>query len=335
MTSYGFRLFQLELVRRDGRTPQPWVYDKDGQQFSRSAELLRLLTAKCTVVERGLPLGPDARPLTDAERRTRPVFTIERIDALGPSIFLEIRYGRHRDEDVGLPIADDSGVAVDLTDIAPTRRYRIGIFPPSTGTRGVLAVEAISRACPSKYLVRWARSWAQEHALTDPAQDSQDWHKVTARAAMDPGLLENYLQQAEAQTIFLVQRHETASRRRDTERFRIEAAVLSNQSESVMTRVGDAIVAEAADEDADAQFASDLGEILGHGIEELDIDDGWVVVDIPAVGRQQISPSRIPEIFVYPIDNERPSDQRFRTEVKAAVLRIQRSIGATIDMSSW
>lgn len=335
VTSYGFKLFQLELVRRDGRIPQEWTYKKGEEVRNRSADLLRILKKNMDVVERGLPLGPDARPLTESEQKARPVFTLEGVQSVGSAIFLEIRYGRHKDEDLGLPLLEDSDESIDLTDIAPTRCYRVGLFPPTTGTRGVMAIEAISRACPSKYLLRWARNWAQEDAFTDSGQDSQEWYKIRAHAAMDPGLLDRYLQQAEAQTVCLIQRHDTTSRRRDTERFRVEAAVYSNQSDDVMTRVNDAIVSEVSEEDADARFASDLGDILGHGLQELDIDDGWVVVDIPAVGRQQISPSRVPEIFVYPIGNERPDDTRFRTEVKAAILRIQGSLGATINTSDW
>lgn len=335
MASYGFKMFRLELVKRDGRTPQAWSYkDKDKRDVHRIDLVREILNDHMELVERGLPLTADARPLTDAERKARPVFQVERVEHFGSNTFVEFRYGRHRDEDKGLPATEGSGTeGVDLTDIAPTRRYRIGIFPPTTGTKGMLVVEAISGACPSKYFIRWMRRWAQDHATTHG--DSQDWHKLWAHAAIDQEILRGYLRQAEADKIFLVQREVKSSRTRESERFRLEAAVLSNQSDAVLQRVQEAITSEVSEDNADKQFASDLGDILGHGVDELEVDDGWVVLDVPSVGRQQVSPTRVPEIFVYPIDNERPDDTRFRYETKVAALRLAPSLGATIDLTAW
>lgn len=339
MASYGFKLFKLELMNRDGRTPQPWTYDlpAGGGSGLRLDQIEELVSDHISATERGLPLGPDVRPLSESERKQRPVFQVEDVNRTGTdSLLIRIRYGRHKDEDKGLPATDGSTAEVDLTDIAPTRSYRVGIFAPSAGTTGMMTVEAISGACPSRYFIKWIRRWALDKA-TDPTTGSVDdaWQKLSAHAAMDPLLLRRYVNQSAASSAVLVQRAVGSSRLRSDERFRIEASVFSSQSESVMKLAEEAIVAQDDEANTDATYAAHLAEILGKDdLTELDFDDGWVVVET-ASGRQQISPSRVPEIFVYPIDNSQPSDRLFRVETKKEIIRVRRSVGATLELDGW
>ncbi|MBY6708059.1 hypothetical protein HQ308_14735 [Rhodococcus sp. BP-241] len=337
MTSYGFKLFKLELVKRDGRTAQPWTYEGPKKTEKLVLDDLEALIRKhIAKPERGLPLGADARPLSAAERKARPVFQIEDVDRVGThALFLKLRYGRHRDEDLGLPASElATTTQVDLTEIAPTRSYRIGILAPSSGKTGMMVVEAIAGACPSKYFMKWMRRWAVD-AATKADKVDESWQKLTAHAAMDPVLLRRYVNQANADSVVLVQRSTGSSRLRRDERFRVEAAVFSNQSRKVMELAETAIVSDNTEEQTDAEYAKELAELLGKDdLSDLDFDDGWVVVDT-ASGKQQISPSRVPEIFVYPIDNRQPTDRNFRVETKKEVVRVRRTVGATLDLSGW
>jgi len=115
----------------------------------------------------------------------------------------------------------------------------------------------------------------------------------------------------------------------------MEVGVFANQSDEVMKLATTAISAADTEEDSDKEYAAALAEILGKtDISELDLDDGWVVVDT-ASGKQQISPSRIPEVFVYPVANFQPTPTAFRQESSKEIVRIRKSVGATLDLSGW
>lgn len=110
---------------------------------------------------------------------------------------------------------------------------------------------------------------------------------------MDPDLLQKYVRQASADKVVLVQRSSGPSRLRRDERFRIEAAVYGNQSQAVMDLVSQAIASETGEEDADSAYADELADILGADLSELELDDGWVVIET-ASGKQSISPVAFP-----------------------------------------
>lgn len=341
VTSYGFKLFKLSLVKRDGRTAQPWelkVEGADGAPASKEFYLDRvqdLLSDHLHHPERGLPAGPDARPLSESERKQRPVFQVEEVTRRGQNaLFVNLRYGRHKDEDLGLPATERVTGEVDLTEIAPTRAYRVGIFAPSSGNTGMMVVESISGACPSRYFIKWFRRWMLDASTDKDGKVAEEWYKLAAYPTTDPELLKNYVRQASADKVVLVQRASGASRRRSDERFRIEAAVFGNHRDAVMELVTQAITSETGEEESDSQYADELADVLGTDLSELELDDGWVVIET-ASGKQSISPTRVPEIFVYPIDNAQPTDGLFRAETKREILRLHKSLGATIDLAGW
>ncbi|ORL15425.1 hypothetical protein [Prescottella equi] len=337
VTSYGFKLYELTVVRRDGRTPQPWKYKlgDDKTEHQSLDDIERVLVEHKSTPEWGFPLGPDARPLTESEMKQRPVFRVESVERVGDHCLLVgLRYGRHKDEDKGLPATDGVSEEIDLTDIAPTRIYRVALFAPTTGEKGMMAFEQISNACPSKYFMKWLRRWIMDSATDPDGYTNPDWRKLVAKPAMDPSLLKKYIEKANADTVVLVQQAVKGSRQRSSERFRIQAAVFGNQSAAVTQLVGQAIVGDMEEDGSDAQYAKELASVLGTDLAGLEFDDGWVVMDTES-GPQHISPSRVPEIFFYPIGNERPSEFRFRERTKVEILRIRRSVGATLAMDEW
>lgn len=182
MTGYGFKLFKLELRKRDGRTSKEWRWTPERAEGAPSSEeffldtVEKLLAGHLHAPERGLPLGPpDARPLSPREQKQRPVFQVEDVTRQGQHcILVHLRYGRHKDEDKGgLPASEGITGEVDLTEIAPTRSYRVGIIAPSSGKTGLLVVESIAGACPSRYFIKWFRRWMLD-SVTDAAGKTSD-----------------------------------------------------------------------------------------------------------------------------------------------------------------
>lgn len=339
LTSYGFRLFKTDIVVRDGRKSQAWEYSHTGPDGTTATVLdidriESTLKSRMHVPERGLPLGPNARPLTASEEKERPVFQLEAVTRISSTILsAELRYGRHRDEDVALPAVNTASGNVDLTDHAPTRSYRVALFAPTTGTAGMMAVEAIARACPSAYFVKWLRRWMMDDVTTP--EGTGEWRKLRAYAATDPSRLAQFVNSSSASKAVLIQRSVGPNRRPKEVRFQVEAAIYSNQSSSVTKLLQSAITSSSDDGDADADYANELADVLGASdLGQLNFDDGYVVVDTES-GKQNVSPSRIPEIFTYPIGNERPLDAAFRSESHTEIVRLMSSLGATLDVSAW
>ncbi|MBB1023331.1 MULTISPECIES: hypothetical protein [unclassified Dietzia] len=312
--------------------------------------------------EFGTPRAPGEPPLTAAERRIRPCFRVESVSELGTNnLMLQVRYGRHKDEDLGVPLGEDSTDDTPLGDLAPTRAYRVVILPPTAGTTGLLAVESIGGACPTMYVLKWIRRWMYDRAQATLGHENE-WYKLRAFAAADHDRLKKYLNQAALDHAVLIRRSVADSRLRSDEIFRIEAGIFDNSeadlrelAKGVLVResdeaegerddllddpsladeVGQAIEEEDSIAAADATFASAMGSLLGGGLGELTYDDGYLVLDTDT-GKEAVSPSRLPEVFTYPVSSDRPSDAGLRAEIKVKALSIRKEIGATIDLSSW
>lgn len=363
MPGYGFRLFAMDLVIRDGRTPQKWTDVKVGGQTTGFVSVLKdVLQEAKGATEFGTPRAPSEPPLTALERRIRPCFRVEDVSELGSSgLVVKVRYGRHKDEDLGVALSDGSIADTPLSDLAPTRSYRVVILPPTTGTTGLLAVESIGGACPTMYVTKWIRRWMYDRAQAARGHES-NWYKLRAFAAADPDRLKKYLDSAALDHAVLIRRSVTGSRLRSDEVFRIEAGIFANSEEDlrelaqgVLVRETDesegerddlltdpalATVTDALDEGgddivaADASFATAMGGLLGGGLGELTYDDGYLVLDTDT-GKESVSPSRLPEVFTYPVSTDRPENPQLLAEIKVKSLSIRKQIGATIDLDSW
>lgn len=352
MPGYGFRLFKMDMVKRDARTALEWDCLRiDGRDTDYLSNLRDILSDAQGSTEFGYPLQPGKPELTDADRRVRPAFRVEDVQEVGSrALLVRIRYGRHKNEDLGVFIGQGEAPDTPLTDLAPTRSYRALVIPPEVGTVGVLAVESIGGACPVKYLLRWVRRWNYDRASA--GANSSEWYKLRAYAAADPSLLRRYVRQAEMDGAVLIRRDESGSRLRADEVFRIEAAIRDSSKENLRELATGVLIRETEEVDGDrddvapdsselervhaedSQFAAAMAEALGSGLDGLSYDDGYLVLDTES-GREHISPSRVPEVFTYPVSTDWPEDQTLLEEVKKRVLSIRRGIGATIDVDSW
>jgi hypothetical protein len=114
------------------------------------------------------------------------------------------------------------------------------------------------------------------------------------------------------------------------ERFRLTAKVGVTERFWARKRLDDVFEIES-----DATFAKQLAESFGNTVEQLDIDDGYLVVKTPSGIVKKISPSRLPEVFTYPVSDSRPTLDEFKAAVKTQGLALAKVIDAKVDFTSW
>lgn len=335
MTTWGVRLYEIELARGRGVKAQPFVEKTADGEWSYRDYAHRILAKKVGKPQRGLPLSPDADPPTPQELREKPVVALLRIEKKGRHTLGELDYGRTNGHDKAIPHPDVANQdALDITDYAPTRPYRFALIIPESGTVGILAVESISGACPARYIVQWLRKWSMDDAAKKDSKSPlpngkvRPWWRLRAEPIGDPKQLMNFIDESEAESMVLVHRRVTGGRLRKDEKFRVEAQVQSGMSGKVMKAVQDAIRVKAGD----GGMAKELAALLGDELQDVDFDDGWVVIDTE-LGLRQVSPSRLPDVFTYPVANYRPTDKQFLDETSLRAKALMSEQAATLKLT--
>ncbi|KXX59434.1 hypothetical protein AZG88_41330 [Rhodococcus sp. LB1] len=327
------RLFETRLRRENGRKDLNFSQKKDSETWSYRKYAHDLLTSKVDQTERGFPLSPDSDPPAPSELRQKPVFMLTRIEKKGRHTFGEVDYGRATGHDQAVPHADVTGKKpIDITDYSPTRKYRFALILPEAGDVGTLAVEAAAGACPAKYIVQWLRKWSQEQAAKEGASSTvagkeHPWWKLIAEPIGDPKQLMAFIEENEAESMVLVHRRVADSRLRRDEKFRVEARIESKMSNKVMKAVQKSIKVKSGD----GGMANELAALLGDEMEGVEFDDAWVVIDTD-LGKRQVSPSRLPDVFTYPIANHRPTDEAFLDEVSRRTLALMSARAASLNL---
>lgn len=329
MDSYGVRLFTFNINLRRSRTVHPLVKSTDnGTTWSYRDHILTAMSSRLGARAYGLPPRLDGQP-RNASPHGDPVLELRSVKQIGDHLFGELRYGRPAGHDWAVPTARNAQQPpLDLTEYAPTRTYRFGLLFPTVGNDGVLAVESVSGACPSKQLVNWARYWSQEDAAAKSTPD--DWYKLNAYALTDPQQVKNFLQSGNVQELVLVKKTVGASRMTRREEFRVTSRLDPAGKQRSLKKLEGILL----NQKNDADLADELSQELGAGVAALGLDDAWLVIDTDK-GKKQISPSRLPEIFTYPISSTRPSDQDIRDETKRQIRRIASVAHATIGFTGW
>lgn len=326
MTTYGFRLFNLELHLKNTRAPIAFL--GDDQDFRQ--HLIDICTQVKGQTFRGSPAGnPEDAP--DPEHiKKHPVLTEIAVSGRGSAILGSFRYGRDSDFESAIPASEDDprGESIDIAGTAPTRTYRfLIIFPAQHGSKAaMLAVESIGRACPHTPLVRWLKRFSQNYA------DRNDgaWFKLRSVATTDPEELHRHLTQAQAIEMHLKSARSSKARRPKPVDFTLTSK-LEGVKEKALQKLADGIIAGQSEE----EFATELARLVGIDPETLDFEEGWLLIDTKDVGKQRVSVGHLPEIFTYPIDTARPGDPQFLSEVKRRVVDIPGPVVAELDLDGW
>ncbi|WP_131812989.1 hypothetical protein [Mycolicibacterium peregrinum] len=255
-----------------------------------------------------------------------PVFQLLSLSQNGDAIRGSFRHGRPSGHSIALPkksLGPDAK-PIDISDYSPTREYRFAFQFPDPGNTGLLSVEAVSGACPSRYLVQWARWWSQSYA---EGRD-EPWYNLKAFALGDAIQVQQFIERGQVIEVVLIAGAKKASRMRRTEEFRITSTLDVQGKSKALRDLKKVVAANKTDED----LAEELAKVLGRNVEEIDLDDGYVVLDTE-YGRHHVSPSRIPDVFTYPIASERPDDDEFYREVKQRARKMSTEVDGSFNFS--
>ncbi len=363
MPYYGYRLYQAQVCKGRGLKPQDVSDCGGRHFAVVAEELLRGLAGTTMVGKPAIDSPDDASDEQDVAAAPRdhsgqPAFRVESVERHGTLLLVKVLAGRYSDFTMGL--AATGGADVSLDGIAPSRPFRVALNLPATGTDGVLAVEDISRSCPVDHFQRWLR-WASQEAgiaalqeerteAPGPPSASQptvqedlsnaDWWRLKLSPMADEDHLRRLIRSGKLERVQLVRHARTASRGPGTRELELTATGLdtpqSQRVEEIVLdwgrRLGRAfgLVDVPSDPDAepepkptDQEAAEALAAVLGKDISHLDFDDGYVVIADAQGKSKQISPSRLSDYFIYPIQRDRrPLDVPFWRAARDTHVRI-------------
>ncbi|HVF06386.1 MAG TPA: hypothetical protein VNA20_16205 [Frankiaceae bacterium] len=344
MARYGFRLFEVELREKLGRKARDFS-EAGGEHYGTMVErLLKTRLAGQKLV--GYPStgsDEDGSPDEQLAHRNKPALLVDDVLRTGTVVRWRAQYGRYSDFDIGLglPGAPDA----DLRDVAPTRGFRVVLNLPAKGTKGVLAVEDISRSCPVVMLARWLKQVSQDDVAhraaeafnkggtkyEDEATAIADapWWRLAAKPMADEEHLRKLIEDGKLERIQLIRKGSSVARTPDTREMELTIRALSQKKQRDLDKIVTRWFQQRSQEvdgppPTDAEGAKDLSALLGEEVEALGFDDGYVVINDGS--KKQISPSRLSDYFVYALSNDRqPSDLAFYEAVGGQHKRIARA----------
>ncbi|POX90635.1 hypothetical protein C3477_06765 [Mycobacterium kansasii] len=331
MASYGFRLFTFKISKEHGRKDWPLIETKkDAPDWTYRDHVKATTQGHIEQSVHGPPPRLDGQD-RNIDLDVQPVMQLRALAQRGGHLLGVIRHGRPAGHDLALPKSSlQDAEPIDISDYAPTREYRFALLFPDPGDEGVLAMESVSGACPARFLVQWMRAWSQQWGLTDP-ENPKPWFRIKVYALGDQGQLDKFLETSRLDKMVLVSRRTGASRQRQEEEFRLTSTLDSTRKTRAVVKLKNAVKAKQSDED----MAHELAGLLGTDVGKLDLDDGWLILETPGYGRRQVSPSRLPDVFTYPIGDTRPSADEFRAEVRQKVQELAADIDGTINFTGW
>ena len=347
MAYYGYRLFEIELRERNARKPAPFE-DCAGEHYSVIAHrLLRAVTGETKVESKpGEELDPDeivdgveGNPF--AGRRGVRVVDVERE---GHTVWVDVLVGRYG-ELVTAQGAPGKTADADLTGRAPSDTYRLGFYFPDKGTRGVLVAEDISRACPvdivrNALLLEGSRAESVHRAKRtrrlEVSEQVPSWWKLILTPMIDEEKVNNLINAGNSQEVKLTRHGVGSGRGRDSVDYEFRAAALSAGQRAdlaaLITQWGRELMgrrrARPADRSkmgipSDVEGAAQLSALLGEQITALNFDDGFVVVADADGKTKKISPTRLNEVWTYPLTRDRrPTDLVFHERSRDTAKRL-------------
>ncbi|QFG08102.1 hypothetical protein SEA_PCORAL7_42 [Gordonia phage PCoral7] len=337
MPSYGIRFYKVELFNGNKQTPLSFIEEDGGKSWRYGEHLATVLERFKENQVRGFPRSqtPDGESVDQIRKKTAMVFNA--VDRRGPNtVVAEYRVGRSDDFDRAYPAPDlETSDYLELNGYAPARPYRAVLMVPPEGEVGMLAVEAIGRTCPYEFFTKWATKWSRDYQAELDSSDPLDDDKVRAWWRLKPtplgskSQLVDFIKGGTIEELILINHYIDKTRNERQERFRVKAKVRTGQRPWAKKRLN-----EVFEVDSDEVFARQLAENFGNSVEHLDIDDGYVVVRTEA-GVKNISPSRMPEVFTYPVSDDRPTMEEFLTAVKRHAIPLAKVIDAQVDFDSW
>lgn len=323
--SYGFRLFTFKVHEGMKRSPTPFEFcGADGK--THYLDIAQgLLTALRDRRLSGEPPrdGDDPGMAPGAGDVALRVHEITRVEN---TLRLSVYSGRHGNFPIAMGEAADEDI--DIADRAASRPYRIVLTLPRQGEIGILGAELISRSSPISPVQKWLR-WTSRAE----AQDGARWWRPAINALSDGGRLADLLEQGQIEDLVVVRHSTTSARTRQREAFRVTSR-LSREPSVLKSMVKKWEPVEGRVERATKkQAAKDIASLISDEIDDLEFEDGWIVVKDPGGGTKKVSPDRMSEIFTYKQtpDGLRLDDDAFYARIRDTARPLQDPSGIQLD----
>jgi hypothetical protein len=344
--AYGYRLYTVEL-REGQKRPALKFADTDcgapGVRYpDYAADLLGEYVAKSWIHVPEVPDQSDGDGLVAPAKSPyigKPVVRVKKIEKPDPNVLVvTFEYGRVGSHTTALGVPDVTNDA-SLENLAPSNEYRAILVTPAVGTKGVLAVESNGRSCPVNALRAVLRDRARHNAIiVDPKdQDSikqGPWWQIQYDPIVDQTHLEAVLKDQAAQaSIELTVKSTTGARTRGEKPIKISAASLDQKTRDKVTKT---VKGWAKQTTTDAMGAKELAVIIGHGVENVDLESGLVKLEAGNEAPVALRPTHLGDVFTYlqPGGDKQTTKTLYKV-VGAKVKSIQQAAQLQIDWPDW
>jgi hypothetical protein len=355
MSTFGYRLFTVELRKGFGRKPVNFAECSGSHYIDLVSKLLaRLAGAKIgRPVMRNSSSSPGLAVIDEPDSAEpegisgESAFRVEDPLRNERAITGSIQAGNFGDHEIALGVPGETEDA-DLLNRAPVRRFRFVLVLPENGVRGVLAIETIGRSCPVGLFIKWLSKASQDEAIDNKGVEGDTstaepcWWKMVADQMGDEEHLNELIRSGNFGKVELVKLDVTPDRKRTKEHLRLTAPSIEG---GLVSEVASVVKGwwerthQRAEPDqgqpepiTDAEGAQQLAALVIKGVQGLDFDDGWVVLEEDSGRTNRISPSRMSEVFIYPLSvDDRVSDVEFYRRVRSRALRIAPTVPVAVE----
>lgn len=318
--------------------------------------LLKFLPKHVEDICSGLPNDLDKYDsLEEAEAnegfRNLPLFQLLEYKRLGEHLALTFEHGRRSGHSRALADPRDPDAEnVDIENHYPARVYRALLLMPTKGDKAILAVESISRACPSTAIVKWLSRWSRDHGeyerqirleqqeeLASSAVAPANWWTIRAKDLTDEETQNRFIESGDVQEIKLSKKAISEDRKRRYDDYVLTSNIKSSaKKESLLSEVKDWFSSfRSGTANSSSEAAKEVAAIVSQDFSEVEFTDVDVVVRDATTGQQKtMRPNDFADVFVYPVSyDQAPDNELLRGSIRFRVQRLTKSLKVSIDWS--
>lgn len=349
MTTYGFRLFEASLYSRTTQKQKLPYVDKSGWSYVN--HLCQVLKSEIGTVCRGIPHDSskfeESEDLdTNEDYKKLPLFRLLSFRKISDStLLMEFESGRRSGHSNAMADPNDEEAEdLDIANHYPARTFRALLLTPAAGTGGILAVESISRACPSASISKWLSYWSEQYSnvhtdITSTDSVSVPWWTLRIKNMTDDETQERYIQQGLIDEIRVAKHAVTNDRKRPKLDYSLKAQLVSSDQRRTLGGLmrGWFSVNKEGNHNDDSRAAKQVAAIISKDFSEADFTDVEVSVTDPQTKlRKTMKPNDFADVFVYPIcDDVLPDEKTLLVSIRGRVEKLSKSARTTIDWANF
>ena len=326
MPNYGFRVYSVSLRETTRRQPRLW--ETDGWSYlSHVRHGLKLIEDAQAVSDDGTRPAPlslwygvrDLRdleslplsPMSHTHDKERLVGRLVSADYTARhALSLTIRTGYVGDYDDSISLTGDRSMRQE----AAARDYRVELVAPQDSSEGLMAVEAIGRACPVHAVTCLLGLASRQVGWIDgpdPNGAPRLWWRLDTQQVSDPEFLEELLDADKAEVHLSKITYDHQGKKSKTD-IRLIAALEEASKKGPFRQWLRLPAKERKERGVKGLFK--IVEADSAGLEALELNDGYVRIG-EGSRAAKIRLDDVVDKFTYQIGTQRPDNQKFRQAV--------------------